>query len=149
MFGIDDAINIGLKIIDRVIPDPTAKAEAQQKLLELQQNGELKLEEFNVKKEEIAAGDRDSARKMEIANENLRPTDLRVLMPNILALLIVISYFVLQWFILNHPFPPENHDSIMRMLGVTDSALTLVLGFYFGSSSSSRSKDDVIQKLSK
>ena len=29
MFGIDDIINTGLKIIDKVIPDPTAKAQAQ------------------------------------------------------------------------------------------------------------------------
>ncbi len=141
MFAIDDIISAGLKIIDKVIPDPIAKAEAQQKLLELQQNGEIKLEEFDIKKEEIAAGDRDSARKMQIES--------RSIMPEILALLIVISYFILQWFILTHPFPVENHDSIMRMLGVTDSALTLVLGFYFGSSSSGRKKDEAIVNMSK
>ena len=37
MFGIDDIIGVGMKILDKVIPDPTAKAEAQAKLLELQQ----------------------------------------------------------------------------------------------------------------
>ena len=38
MFGIDDSIGVGMKILDKVIPDPTAKAEAQAKLLELQQH---------------------------------------------------------------------------------------------------------------
>ena len=35
-------LETGLKIIEKVIPDPKAKAEAQQKLLELQQAGDLK-----------------------------------------------------------------------------------------------------------
>ncbi|HEX5109879.1 MAG TPA: 3TM-type holin [Vicinamibacterales bacterium] len=38
-----DFLNIGAKIIDKVIPDPAAKAAAQLKLLELQQAGELKV----------------------------------------------------------------------------------------------------------
>lgn len=41
MFGIDDIIGVGMKILDKVIPDPQAKAEAQAKLLELQQQGRL------------------------------------------------------------------------------------------------------------
>lgn len=41
MFGWDDIISTGLKIIDKVIPDPAAKAEAQLKLLTLQQDGQL------------------------------------------------------------------------------------------------------------
>ena len=31
MFGIDDIINVGMKILDKVIPDPTAKAKAAAK----------------------------------------------------------------------------------------------------------------------
>lgn len=34
-------IDAGLRIIDKLIPDPAAKAEAQRKLFELQQTGEL------------------------------------------------------------------------------------------------------------
>lgn len=41
MFGWDDLIGAGLKILDKVIPDPQAKAEAQLKLLQLKQSGEL------------------------------------------------------------------------------------------------------------
>jgi len=33
MFGLDDAIGFGLKIIDKVIPDPAQKAAAQAELL--------------------------------------------------------------------------------------------------------------------
>ena len=34
-------IEAGLRIIDKIIPDPAAKAEATRKLLEIQQTGEL------------------------------------------------------------------------------------------------------------
>lgn len=40
---IGDLIEAGLKIIDKVIPDPAQKAEAKLKLLQMQQDGELKL----------------------------------------------------------------------------------------------------------
>lgn len=49
MFGVDDAIALGLKIIDKVIPDPAAKAEAAQRMAELQQKGDLAFLEADVK----------------------------------------------------------------------------------------------------
>jgi hypothetical protein len=39
--GLGPILDIGKSILDRVIPDPAAKAEAQLKLLELAQKGEL------------------------------------------------------------------------------------------------------------
>ena len=41
MFGLDSILNVGMKLIDKLIPDPQAKQEAQLKILELQSNGEL------------------------------------------------------------------------------------------------------------
>lgn len=40
-FPILEILGVGSKIIDRIIPDPQAKAAAQARLLELQMNGEL------------------------------------------------------------------------------------------------------------
>jgi hypothetical protein len=31
MFGVDDIISVGMKILDKVIPDPAAKVEAKGK----------------------------------------------------------------------------------------------------------------------
>ena len=39
MFGIDDIVGAGLKIIDKVIPDPQAKAQAQIELQKLANDG--------------------------------------------------------------------------------------------------------------
>lgn len=35
MFGIDDIVSVGMKIIDKVIPDPKAKAEAEAQIMSL------------------------------------------------------------------------------------------------------------------
>lgn len=41
MFGVDDIIAVGMKLLDKVIPDPAAKAAAQLELMKLTQNGQL------------------------------------------------------------------------------------------------------------
>jgi len=41
MFPLDTILSIGTKLIDKLIPDPQAKIEAQQKLAELAQQGQL------------------------------------------------------------------------------------------------------------
>jgi len=41
MLGLDAILNIGGKLIDKLIPDPEAKAKAQLELATLAQNGEL------------------------------------------------------------------------------------------------------------
>ena len=41
MLGLDAILNIGGKLIDKLIPDPEAKAKAQLDLATLAQNGEL------------------------------------------------------------------------------------------------------------
>lgn len=41
MFGLDALLNVGGKLIDKLIPDPEAKAKAQLELLKMQQDGRL------------------------------------------------------------------------------------------------------------
>lgn len=41
MFGIDDIVSVGMKLVDKLIPDPEAKAKAQLDLAKLAQDGEL------------------------------------------------------------------------------------------------------------
>ncbi|CAB5151850.1 Holin of 3TMs, for gene-transfer release [uncultured Caudovirales phage] len=41
MFGIDDVIGIGMKLVDKLIPDPAQKAQAQLDLAKLAQEGKL------------------------------------------------------------------------------------------------------------
>jgi hypothetical protein len=41
MIGLDALISVGGKLIDKLIPDPEAKARAQAELIKMQQDGEL------------------------------------------------------------------------------------------------------------
>ena len=41
MIGLDAILNVGGKLIDKLIPDPEAKAKAQLELAQMAQNGEL------------------------------------------------------------------------------------------------------------
>ena len=147
MFGLEQVVSAGLKIIDKVIPDPAAKAEAQQKLLELQQNGELKLEEFDVKREEIASGDRDSARKMQIA----------ALGQDDIVAKRFIYRFTTFWsiatatyiaFITFVDIPKDNIRFADTILGfILGTAVAQMFNYFYGSTSSSKSKDATIHSM--
>lgn len=147
MFAIDDIISAGLKIIDKVIPDPTAKAEAQQKLLELQQNGELKLEEFDVKREEIAASDKDSARKMQ---EAALAQDDKFAKRFIYVFTIFWSLTSALYiaFITFGQIPVTNIRFADTILGfILGTAVASMFSYFYGSTSSSKMKDSVIHNM--
>lgn len=126
MIGLDAILSIGNKVLDRVMPDPAQKAEAQLKLAELAQNGELK--EF-----ELEVQDRDSARKREAEIAATGPWYSKMVTP-LLAVLVTIAWFAIQWFLLNHVVPTEMREIVIRVLGNLDAAFMLVLSYYFGAS---------------
>lgn len=123
---LDQILGIGGKLIDRLIPDPAQKAEAQLKLAELAQNGELK--EF-----ELEVQDRDSARKREAEIAATGPWYSKMVTP-LLAVLVTVAWFAIQWFLLNHVVPTEMREIVIRVLGNLDAAFMLVLSYYFGAS---------------
>ncbi len=147
MFGIDDAISVGLKILDKVIPDPAAKAEAQTKLLELQMQGQIKLEELGIQDLRIAAGDRDSARKMQIAAlANDDKFSKRF-----------VYFFTIFWslcsamyigFITFGTIPEHNIRFADTILGfILGTAVASMFSYFYGSTSSSKSKDATIHNM--
>lgn len=60
-------LDAAIKIIDKIIPDPAAKAEAKLKVLELQQNGELKALELET---QLALGQLE-VNKVEAGSDSL------------------------------------------------------------------------------
>jgi hypothetical protein len=126
MIGLDAILSIGNKVLDRVLPDPAQKAEAQLKLAELAQNGELK--EF-----ELEVQDRDSARKREAEIAATGPWYSKMVTP-LIAVLVTVAWFAIQWFLLNHVVATEMREIVIRVLGNLDAAFMLVLSYYFGAS---------------
>ena len=129
------------KVIDRVIPDPKAKQEALKELAELEQKGELA-------KIEAEFGDKQSAREreMKIANSEFAPMLNKILTP-VLALGTVVLAFSLFLVIIFVEVDPASTDILIYVLGTLSSAVTMVLGYYFGSSLSSKDKTKELQNI--
>jgi len=118
MFGIDDIINVGMKILDKVIPDPTAKAEAQAKLLELQQQGRLaELQADSVEAQEITKRQEADMASDSWLSKNIRPMTL---------IAILAGYFV---FAMMSAFGIDTNSKYVELLGQWGM---LIMSFYFG-----------------
>jgi uncharacterized membrane protein (DUF106 family) len=118
MFGIDDIIGVGMKILDKVIPDPVAKAEAQAKLLELQQQGRLaELQADNIEAQEVTKRQQADMASDSNLSKNIRPLTL-------VFILIVYSTFAMMsaWDI-------EVNNNYVELLGQWGM---LIMSFYFG-----------------
>jgi hypothetical protein len=121
VFGIDDIIGAGLKIIDKVIPDPAQKAQAQLALQQLAQDG--KLAELQADMNE--ANNISDRWKADLNSDswlakNIRPISL---------IAIFIGYFI---FAMMSAFGMNANESYVQLLGNWGM---LVFGAYFGSRS--------------
>ena len=110
------------------------------KLREAEQRFLLEMEKAGLDLEKLAADDRANARAMQMS--------VRARTPAVLSAIVLLGWLVAFGFLIFRPLPTVNTDAIMLALGTLNSALMLVLSFYFGSSSGSRAKDDTISKLS-
>lgn len=117
----------------------TANPDVLLKIKELDNQFKQDMKKLDIDFERIATDDRANARAREIATKDWTP--------KVLATIIVTGYAILQWYILGHTIPVTSHDIIIRSLGILEGALLLVLGYYFGSSASSRQKDETISRI--
>lgn len=85
----------------------------------------IQMKSLDIDLERIAASDRDSARNYAIMTHDLTP--------RVLAVIVVVAWGIVQWFLLHNTIAPEMRELIARVLGTLDGALMLVLSYYFGS----------------
>ena len=147
MLGLDAILKIGEKVLDRVMPDPAAKAEAQAKLMELAQKGELANLQAEVDFAKIDAGDRDSARnrESEMAKADVWPLTKNI--NTVLAIGVISLSFALFAVLMTIEVKSMAKDILIYILGVLSAALTQILSFYFGSSQGSKNKQAEIDKM--
>jgi hypothetical protein len=141
MLPLGAILSIGEKVLDKVMPDPNAKAEAQAKLMEMAQRGELAQLEANVKEMQSA---RD--REIQIATSSAAPMLNKIVTP-VLALGTVALTFILYGIIIFVDVDSDSKDILIYVLGALTSAVTMVLGYYFGSSAGSKEKSSQIDEL--
>lgn len=122
MIGLDALLNVGGKLIDKLIPDPEAKAKAQLELAKMAQDGELakmanetelyKAEQSNLTERLKADMGSDSW-----LSKNIRPMTL---------IFILAGYFT---FAMMSAFGKDTNESYVQLLGQWGM---LIMSFYFG-----------------
>ena len=141
MIPIAALLSIGEKVLDKVIPDPAAKAEAQAKLMEMAQKGQLAELEAMGKEMESARN-----REIQIATSEFAPMLNKIVTP-VLALGTVALTFILYGIIIFTDVDEQSKDILIYVLGALTSAVTMVLGYYFGSSAGSKEKSAQIDEM--
>lgn len=77
MFPLAALFDVGMKVLDKFIPDPEAKAKAQQELIKLQQEGRLaELQADNIETQEITKRWQADAGSDSTLAKNIRPLTL-------------------------------------------------------------------------
>lgn len=122
MLPLAGLLDIGSKLVDKLIPDPEAKAKAQAELVKMQQDGELakmandtdlyKTEQNNLTERLKADMGSDSW-----LSKNIRPMTL---------IAILIGYFT---FALMSAFGKDANQAYVELLGQWGM---LIMSFYFG-----------------
>jgi len=141
MIPLAAILSIGEKVLDKVMPDPNAKAEAQAKLMEMAQKGQLAELEAMGKEMESARN-----REIQIATSEFAPMLNKIVTP-LLALGTVALTFILYAIIIFTDVDEQSKDILIYVLGALTSAVTMVLGYYFGSSAGSKEKSTQIDEL--
>ena len=118
MFPLAAVFEIGNKLIDKLLPDPEAKARAQAELLKMQQEGRLaELQADNVEAQEISKRWTSDMGSDSWLSKNIRPMTL---------IAILIGYFV---FATASAFGIEVKQAYVELLGQWGM---LIMSAYFG-----------------
>ena len=148
MIGLDALLNVGGKLIDKLIPDPEAKARAQLELTKLAQDGELAKMANDTKLFELNNANTDSARDMNAkVQESTNASWLAKNTAYALDIGIVTATIFLAWFAFMKGVPDANKELVYMALGSLITMSGTVLNFHRGSSQGSKDKGGEIQKL--
>jgi hypothetical protein len=122
MIGLDSLVSIGTKLIDKLIPDPEAKAKAQLELAKLAQEGELAkmandTEIYKTEQNNVTERWRSDMGSDSWLSKNIRPLAL---------IAIFVAYFM---FTAMSAFGYNAQESYVQLLGQWGQIIFLA---YFG-----------------
>jgi hypothetical protein len=145
---LDALLNVGGKLIDKLIPDPEAKAKAQLELATLAQNGELAQMANDTKLVELMNANTDSARDMNAkVQESPSASWLAKNTAYALDIGIVTATIFLAWFAFIKGVPEANKELVYMALGSLITMSGTVLNFHRGSSQGSKDKGLDLQNM--
>ena len=122
MFPLTALLEVGGKLVDKLIPDPEAKAKAQAELTRMAQEGELAKMANDTKLFETEQNNLTDRLKADMASDswlskNIRPMTL---------IAILGGYFT---FAMMSAFGKDTNESYVQLLGQWGM---LIMSFYFG-----------------
>jgi len=118
MFPLTALVDVGMKVLDKFIPDPEAKAKAQQELLKMQQEGRLaELNADNIEAQELTKRQVADMASDSWLSKNIRPMTL---------IFILFAYFL---FAMMSAFGNNANEKYVELLGQWGM---LIMSFYFG-----------------
>jgi hypothetical protein len=148
MLGLDALLSVGGKLIDKLIPDPEAKAKAQLDLARMAQDGELAKMANDTKLVELMNANTDSARDMNAkVQESSNASWLAKNTAYALDVGIVSATIFLAWFAFIKGVPDANKELVYMALGSLITMSGTILNFHRGSSQGSKDKGADLQKL--
>ena len=96
----------------------------------------VQMKSLDIDLERIAAGDRDSARQMQMATKSW--------LPETLAIIVTIGFFGIIAYIIKFGLPESGKEAVLLLLGSLGTAWGGVMAFYFGSSAGSQKKTEAL-----
>jgi uncharacterized membrane protein (DUF106 family) len=118
MFPLTALFDVGMKVLDKFIPDPEAKAKAQQELLKMQQEGRLaELNADNIEAQELTKRAQADMGSDSWLSKNIRPMTL---------IFILITYTT---FAMMSAYGIDTNQKYVELLGQWGM---LIMSFYFG-----------------
>jgi uncharacterized membrane protein (DUF106 family) len=111
-------VDVGMKVLDKFIPDPEAKAKAQKELLQMQQEGKLaELNADNIEAQELTKRQEADMASDSWLSKNIRPMTL------VFILVVYTSFAGLS------AADIEVNNNYVELLGQWGM---LIMSFYFG-----------------
>jgi hypothetical protein len=118
MLGLDTIVGVGMKLIDKLIPDPQAKAQAQLDLAKLAQEGKL----AEIQADTVAMQETSKRWQADMASDSW-------LSKNIRPMTLVFILIVFCTFSLMSAWKIDVNESYVKLLGEWGQLIMLA---YFG-----------------
>lgn len=118
MLGLDTIVGVGMKLIDKLIPDPEAKAQAQFELAKLAQEGKLaEIQADTAEQQEVTKRAQADMASDSWLSKNIRPMTL------------IFILFAYTTFAMMSAFGSDTNEKYVELLGQWGM---LIMSFYFG-----------------
>ena len=135
LLGVSDATQ---DKIASAITSASLTPEQVSQLKELELEYKAKEQELGFKYADLAFQDRDSARKANVAGGTQKPLFW-------LSLILLIATLGCEIFVLFHGYPAEIPEIIVgRVLGLMDAVAMMVLSYWYGTTSGSAQKNELL-----